>query len=82
MPYSSDPVVTAEDDEQSEKTYDPPYCYFEGGTNYEKFLRFNADGSNTGPCGAHSGTGDKSSEYYDRCVCSKLPAGIYRYINI
>ena len=74
MPYSSDPVVTAEDDEQSEVTYDPPYCYFEGGTNYEKFLRFNADGSNTGTCGKT----EKSTVYFDRCVCSKLP-GIYRY---
>ena len=72
--------MTAEDDEQSEPNqvaYDPPYCYFEGGTNTEKFLRFNADGSNTGTCGQY-----KDSAFYDRCVCSKLPTGIYRYINI
>ena len=45
--------ATAVDDEQSKKTYDPPYCYLEGGV-----LRFNSDGSNTGECSVE-----------DKCVC-------------
>ena len=38
--------VTASDDAQSSVAYDPPGCYFEGGS-----LKFNM-GSNTGPCTA------------------------------
>lgn len=58
--------ITATPDGQTGVEYDPPYCYFEGGTNYEQILKFNADGSNTGTCGRG---GDKTAENYDRCVC-------------
>ena len=44
-------------------SYDPPYCYFEGGE-----LRFNSAGTNTGACGAGSGQG------YDQCLCKNPPA--------
>merc|ERR1719506_1889861 len=43
----------AVDDGQDGKSYDPPYCYFEGGS-----LKFNSAGTNTGDCT------DK-----DACVC-------------
>ena len=45
--------TTAQDDNQSGSTLDPPYCYYEGGV-----LKYNSKGNNTGPCT----TGDK-------CVC-------------
>ena len=44
---------TAVDDGQNGESYDPPYCYFEGGS-----LKFNSAGTNTGDCT------DK-----DTCVC-------------
>ena len=67
--------ATAQPDGQSKVSYDPPYCYFEGGDSTseqyaEQLLKFNNDGSNTGPCGTD---GDKKEarkkEYYDRCLC-------------
>ena len=45
--------TTAKDDGQSGVSYDPPYCYFEGGT-----LKYNSNGLNTGVCTAT-----------DSCVC-------------
>ena len=49
---------------------DPPYCYYEGG-----YLQFNADGSNTGECGAGSGS------YKDTCLC-KGSAGELHILRI
>ena len=37
--------ITVENDNQNGVTYDPPYCYFEGGS-----LKFNINGTNTGSC--------------------------------
>ena len=45
--------TTASDDYQAGVTYDPPYCYFEGGS-----LKFNVNGLNTGSCSTS-----------DKCVC-------------
>ena len=74
--------MTAEPDGQSSGVnYDPPYCYYEGGTGYTKYLRFNADGSNTGTCGKTKWSADKTAENYDRCVCSKLPGMYYIKVN-
>ena len=47
--------TTVEDDRQNGVSYDPPYCYYEGGR-----LKFNSGGTNTGPC--------KPS---DKCLCHK-----------
>lgn len=49
--------VTAEDDGQNGVSYDPPYCYFEGGR-----LKYNSNAQNTGIC--------KSS---DKCLCQAPP---------
>ena len=43
------------DDGQNGVSYDPPFCYFEGGS-----LKFNSLGTNTGPCTAS-----------DNCLCYK-----------
>ena len=45
--------ISATDDGQNGVTYDPPFCYFEGG-----ILKFNFGGTNKGTCGS-----------YDKCVC-------------
>ena len=45
--------VTVVDDGQNGVTYDPPFCYFEGGS-----LKFNNFGTNTGPCTTS-----------DKCLC-------------
>ena len=59
-------MPTAEPDGQTwGSTWDPPYCYHEGGTNFEKTLKFNVDGSNSGTCGR----GEKNEKHYDRCLC-------------
>ena len=47
--------VTVEDDENKAWRFDPPYCYFEydGANNNwagRGTLKFNRDGTNTGPC--------------------------------
>merc|ERR550534_2465387 len=47
------PDTIAEDDRQTRKRYDPPYCYFE-----HKRLKFNADGTNYGKCSP-----------FDKCLC-------------
>jgi len=47
--------TTAQDDRQRGVTYDPPYCYFEGGS-----LKFNSNGQNRGKC-----------TVYDKCLCRK-----------
>jgi len=49
--------TTASDDRQSGVYYDPPYCYYEGGS-----LKFNSNGKNTGLC--------RTS---DQCLCSLAP---------
>ena len=46
--------ITVEDDGQNSVSYDPPFCYFEGGR-----LKFNSLGTNTGACT----TGDQ-------CICT------------
>ena len=45
--------ITVEDDEQNGKSYDPPYCYFEGDK-----LKINIGGTNSGPCTSS-----------DKCLC-------------
>jgi len=45
--------ITAVNDNQVRVSYDPPYCYFEGGS-----LKFNVNGSNTGSCSSS-----------DKCLC-------------
>ena len=49
--------TAAVDDAQSGSTWDPPYCYLEGGE-----LKLNSDGTNTGACSAT-----------DVCVCFSPP---------
>ena len=39
------PDTSAVDDGQNARSFDPPYCYFEGGN-----LKFNSGGGNTGLC--------------------------------
>ena len=57
--------VTVEDDGQFGVDYDPPLCYFEGGS-----LKYNNFWNNTGPCTT-----------FDHCVCrqndfcAKFPCG-------
>ena len=46
-------VIAAMDDGQNGVSYDPPYCYFEGGS-----LKFNLHGTNSGPCSTT-----------DKCLC-------------
>ena len=57
--------VTVEDDGQSGVDYDPPYCYFEGGS-----LKFNEFGTNKGPCTADDQCLCRQNEY-----CAKNPCG-------
>ena len=53
--------TTVKDDSANPNpTYDPPFCYFEGGS-----LKFN-DGSNTGSCGVGSGS------RFDQCICRNI----------
>ena len=47
--------VTVVDDGQNGVTYDPPFCYFEGGS-----LKFNDLGTNTGSCTTT-----------EKCLCRK-----------
>ena len=47
--------TSAVDDGQTGATFDPPYCYFEGGV-----LKYNSNGQNTGSCSSS-----------DQCVCHK-----------
>ena len=47
--------TTVEDDGQDGVSYDPPYCYFEGGS-----LKFNSLGTNTGSCTTS-----------DKCLCEE-----------
>ncbi len=49
--------TSASDDGQSGVSYDPPYCYFEGGS-----LKLNSDGSNYGSCSTS-----------DECLCDLVP---------
>jgi len=50
--------TSVSDDGQSGKTFDPPYCYYEGSS-----LKYNSDGSNTGEC-----------SHYDKCLCINATA--------
>eukprot|EP00931_Biecheleriopsis_adriatica_P065562 TRINITY_DN4006_c0_g1_i1.p1 TRINITY_DN4006_c0_g1~~TRINITY_DN4006_c0_g1_i1.p1 ORF type:complete len:433 (-),score=64.76 TRINITY_DN4006_c0_g1_i1:77-1315(-) len=50
--------TSVSDDGQSGKPWDPPGCYYEGGS-----LKFNSDGSNTGKC-----------HHYDKCLCINVTA--------
>jgi len=49
--------TTPSDDGQNGVIYDPPYCYFEGGS-----LKFNSNGNNQGSCSTT-----------DQCLCSLAP---------
>ena len=56
--------ITVENDGTDE---DPPYCYIEGsypGGTYE--LKFNKDGTNTGPCFNQDSS---DPQFHDRCLC-------------
>ena len=59
-----DNTLTARDDVQTAVDFDPPYCYFEGGTGGT--LKFNSNGGNTGLCNTN-----------DQCICSgdQMPDG-------
>ena len=48
---------------------DPPYCYFEGNGTKE-YLAFNADGINTGECGA------TNDGWTDKCLCHNTYSSI------
>ena len=51
---SGQPAWTPSDDNQVSVSFDPPYCYFEGGQ-----LKFNSGGTNSGPCSSS-----------DQCLCN------------
>ena len=51
--------VTVIDDGQDGVTYDPPFCYFEGGS-----LKFNSLATNKGSCTTS-----------DQCICSTSSVG-------
>ena len=57
--------VMVDDDRQMGAKYDPPFCYFEGGS-----LKFNKLGTNTGPCSTEDTCLCRQNEF-----CAKFPCG-------
>ena len=57
--------ITVVDDGQNSGTYDPPFCYFEGGS-----LKFNNLGTNTGPCTSNDQCLCRQNDF-----CAKTPCG-------
>ena len=60
----SDTTASYDEHTGSGVNYDPPYCYFEGGT-----LKYNSNGRNTGGCTTS-----------DNCVCRRGTYFAYVYI--